>query len=783
MLHHIESGITLLYLAQVSMLSRTVSKVACARPVWRRLYANSSNNVRSSESTPEVEPKINRFAKQYAKQGQTRNQLQKETNRQTQRNPNAFNEASSKNSRNYNKQTSVKQDLEKLKQNRSQQVHSGQEKVSKPSSANLGSRATSQARTSVLPSVPRKRIQPKKLRKTVKKLVKIQLPPFITASNLATIMHVPLNDVFRKLEGLGFEDIRHNYILDRENAAMVADEYGIEVDVKDESGDDLFPAPVKPDLLEERPPVVTIMGHVDHGKTTILDYLRKSSIVSQEFGGITQHIGAFSVTTPKSKKRITFLDTPGHAAFLKMRERGAIITDIVILVVAADDSVMPQTIEAIKHAKKSGVPMIVAINKCDKPGVKIEKVLSDLSLHNVDIEDYGGETQTVQVSGKTGLNMDKLEEAVITLSEMYDFKAEPKGIHAEGWIIESEVVKGMGNVATVLVRRGSLKNGDIIVAGKTFCKIRGMKDENGKMVKLAGPSTPVRIWGWKDLPDSGDQILQANSEQIAKKVIDHRITRSQEIQATRDIEDINVKRLEEIKEAERLEKIAELKKAGLDTSTLEKAEQDKKSIKCNYIVRSDVFGSAEAIKESIDGLGNEEVESVVISHEAGPPTDSDIELAKTFGATIFCFNMKVPKPIAVRADKEKVKVKEHNIIYRLIEDVTDELSSHLKPRVEIKTLGEVDIKDVFVVTVKKQKVKIAGCKVATGSIESSSQVKVLRNGVEVYCGKLSSLKHVKDDITEATKGKDCGIAFEKWQDFEAGDKIQVYEEILHKRYL
>lgn len=775
----------LLYLAQVSMLSKTVSKVACARPIWRRLYANSSNKVGSPESTTESKPKVNRFAKQYADQDRNRNRLQSGSNRTIPRDPNPSNEGPGKNSSNTNRQTSAKQNLEKLKQNRSQQIRCGQKKITRSGSANLGSSAnsSSQPRAPLLQSAPRKRIQPKKIKKTVKKLVKIQLPPFITASNLATIMHVPLNDVFKKLEGLGFEDIRHNYILDRENAAMVADEYGIEVEVVEESGDDLFPAPIKPDLLVERPPVVTIMGHVDHGKTTILDYLRKSSIVSQEFGGITQHIGAFSVTTPKSKKRITFLDTPGHAAFLKMRERGAIITDIVILVVAADDSVMPQTIEAIKHAKKSGVPIIVAVNKCDKPGVNVEKVLGDLSLHGVDIEDYGGETQTVQVSGKTGLNMDKLEEAVITLSELCDFKAEPKGIHAEGWIIESEVVKGMGNVATVLVRRGSLKNGDIIVAGKTFCKIRGMKDENNKMVKIAGPSTPVRIWGWKDLPDSGDQILQANSEQIAKKVIDYRITRSQEIQATRDIEDINVKRLEEIKEAERLEKIAELKKAGLDASTLEKAEQDKKTIKCNYIVRSDVFGSAEAIKESIDGLGNEEVESVVISHEAGPPTDSDIELAKTFGATIFCFNMKVPKPIAVRADKEKVKVKEHNIIYRLIEDVTDELSFHLKPRVEIKTLGEVDIKDVFVVTVKKQKVKIAGCKVTTGSIKSSSQVKVLRNGQEVYCGKLSSLKHVKDDITEATKGKDCGIAFEKWQDFEAGDKIQVYEEILHKRYL
>lgn len=633
------------------------------------------------------------------------------------------------------------------------------------------------------------RIQPlrkrkvRKIKEQRKPLVKIQLTPFISVSNLATIMQVPLNDVFKKLEGLGFEDIRHSYILDKENAAMIADEYDIEVETVAESDDDLFSEPVKEELLKERPPVVTIMGHVDHGKTTILDYLRKSSIVSGEFGGITQHIGAFSVVTPKSRKKITFLDTPGHAAFLKMRERGAIITDIVILVVAADDSVMPQTIEAIKHAKKAGVPMIVALNKCDKPGVNVDKVLGDLAAQDIDIEDYGGETQTVQVSGKTGLNMDKLEEAIITLSELNDFKAEEKGVAAEGWVIESELVKGMGNVATVLVRRGSLKNGDVIVAGETFCKIRGMKDEKGKIVKLAGPSTPVQIWGWKELPDSGDHIIQARLEQIAKKVIDFRIARAQQIQASRDIEDINIKRAEEIKEAERLEKIAELKKAGLDSSELEREAQDTKITKCNYIIKSDVFGSAEAIKESIHELGNDEVQSCVISHSAGAPTDSDLDMAKTFNATIFCFNIKPPKQIVQRAEREKINIVEHNIIYRLIEQVTEELSSHLKPRIETKILGEVDIKDIFTITQGKSKIKVAGCKVATGVIKRSSDVKVLRGDKEVFKGTLSSLKHVKDDISEARKGNECGLGFHNWTGFEAGDKILVYEEIEHKRYL
>ncbi|CAK9442319.1 uncharacterized protein LODBEIA_P60620 [Lodderomyces beijingensis] len=625
--------------------------------------------------------------------------------------------------------------------------------------------------------------QPLKKQKKKKALVKVQLPPFITVSNLATVMQVPLNDVFKKLEGLGFEGMRHSYILDKENAAMIADEYGIEVESVENTNDDLFPAPVEEKLLKERPPVVTIMGHVDHGKTTILDYLRKSSIVKGEFGGITQHIGAFSVITPQSKKKITFLDTPGHAAFLKMRERGAIITDIVILVVAADDSVMPQTIEAIKHAKKAGVPMIVALNKCDKQGVNTDKVLADLAAQDVDIEEYGGDTQTVQVSGKTGLNMDKLEEAIVTLSEMNEFKAEPTGVPAEGWIIESEVLKGMGNVATVLIRRGSVKSGDIIVAGKTFCKIRGMKDENGRTVKSAGPSMPVQIWGWRDLPDSGDQILQAKSESIAKKVVDYRIARSQEIQASRDIESINVKNAEAIKEAERLEKIAEMKKAGLDSSELEK-DADANTVKrCEFIIKSDVFGSAEAIKESIDGLGNDEVKAHVISHSAGAPTESDIDLAKTFDAKIFCFNTKIPRQIQQRADSEKVTITEHNIIYRLIEDVTEELSSHLKPRIETKIHAEVDIKNVFTIKQAKSKAHIAGCRVKSGVIKRNSKVRVIRNGKEVYRGTLSSLKHVKDDVSEAPKGMECGLGFTDWNKFEEGDVIEVYEEVEHKRYL
>lgn len=616
--------------------------------------------------------------------------------------------------------------------------------------------------------------------------IKIKIPAFITVSNLASIMNIPIRSMLAKLEILGYEGLRYDFILEKEDACLIADEYNFDVEILQESINllDLSPAPIKEELLKERPPVVTIMGHVDHGKTTILDYLRKSSVVDEEFGGITQHIGAFSVLTPISKKRITFLDTPGHAAFLKMRERGANITDIVILVVAADDSVMPQTIEAIKHAKKSRVPIIVAINKCDKEGIKIDQVLSDLALHEIDIEDYGGDTQTIQVSGKTGLNMDKLEEAIITLSELNEFKAEESEIPVEGWIIESQMVKGMGPIATTLIRRGSLKIGQFIIAGKSLCKVKGMKDENGKSLKIAGPSTPVQVWGWKDLPEAGDQILQAENEKIAKEVINNRDIKEKEIKASEDIGKINKKRQEFIEEAERLEKINKLKLLGLDTTEFDNVDDEGNCLNINYMIKSDVFGSAEAIKESINLMGNEEVKARVISYEAGPPTEGDIDLAKTIGAEIFCFNIKIPKSIINKAEKEGVILKEHNIIYRLIEDVTDKLQSHLKPRIETKILGEVEIKDIFQVSLKnKTKVKVAGCKVLMGVIKKNSQIRVKRGETIVFDGALLSLKRVKDDINEARKGFECGVMFDQWEKFQPGDVIEVYELIEHQRFL
>ncbi|QEL59837.1 hypothetical protein CJJ09_001924 [Candidozyma auris] len=332
-------------------------------------------------------------------------------------------------------------------------------------------------------------------------------------------------------------------------------------------------------------------------------------------------------------------------------------------------------------------------------------------------------TQTVRVSGKTGMNMDKLEEAVITLSELSEFKAESKGVPAEGWVIESQVVKGLGNVSTVLIKRGTVKPGSFLVAGTTYCKVRGMKDENGKTVKAAGPSTPVQIWGWKDLPQAGDQILAADSEKLCRKVVKNREERNAIIQQSKDIEKINEMRQEEINELKRQEKINELKLAGLDPSEFMKEEEDKiKTVTVNYIVKSDVYGSAEAIKDSINGLGNEEVKAKVVSYDAGPPTDSDVDTAATINGSILSFNVKVPRSIHLKAERAGVKVVEDNVIYRLIEHVTEELTSKLKPHIEIKILAEADIKTVLQITGKnKTQVKVAGCKVNVGNLKDQQR--------------------------------------------------------------
>lgn len=628
----------------------------------------------------------------------------------------------------------------------------------------------------------------------------LTIPKFISLSNFAHILNTSFNKLINQMEKMGYTDLSHDYILDEENASLVADELGFKVVMDDSLGLDIFPEPPPKDLsnVPVRPPIVTIMGHVDHGKTTILDYLRKSSVAAGEHGGITQHIGAFSVKL-SSNREICFLDTPGHAAFLTMRERGANVTDIVVLVVAADDSVMPQTKEAIKHAQTAGVPIIVAINKMDKPGANPDKVIADLAANGVDVEAYGGETQTIPVSGKTGLGIDQLEEAIITLSEILEIKA-PKTGNAEGWVIESQIKKGQGSSATVLVRRGTLKVGSYIVAGQCWCKVRSMKDSYGKALKQAGPGTPVEITGWKELPQAGDEILQAKDETLAKKVTENRIARAKLIKEAEDVAIMNEQRkmahLEQEKEQLKLERI----KAGLtpeltndkNGKEAEDIEADEKGPKITqFIVKADVSGSAEAVADSIDGLGNEEVKSAVLYKGVGPITDTDLARAEAAGAHLITFNVNTDRDILNKAHSKHLKIHEHRIIYKLIEEVTDTLASQLKPDIKHKVLGEATIKEIFEISVKHGKNKtlyVAGTRVTNGSIQKNSKVKVIRGGSGdesnvVYTGTLSSLKRFKDEVDEVKKDNDCGMAFDNWADFKPGDVIQAYEEITIPRHL
>ncbi|PGH27580.1 translation initiation factor IF-2 [Polytolypa hystricis UAMH7299] len=604
----------------------------------------------------------------------------------------------------------------------------------------------------------------------------LYLPEFISVGNLANALGLHPSEFLRRMTDFGFEDVDYNHVLDAETAGLIATEFNF-TPVADHGGDDLVAAPVPEDTSHwpSRPPVVTIMGHVDHGKTTLLDWLRKSSVVASEHGGITQHIGAFSVTMP-SGKTITFLDTPGHAAFLDMRRRGADVTDIVILVVAADDSVKPQTIEAIKHAKESNVPIIVAINKVDKEGVNIEKVKQDLSRHNVYVEDFGGDVQTVCVSGKTGQGMRELEEAALTLSEMLDHRAPSDG-NAEGWVIEATTKKG-GRAATVLVKRGTLRQGDVVVAGTTWARVRTLKDEAGVVVNEAPPGTPVEVDGWKEQPQAGSEVLQASSEQQAKEVVELRLEKLETRKLGQDVEAINETRKAEIEKKRR-------ETATDEDGAVEENDTDTSGPRgVPFIVKADVSGSVEAVVNSISAIGNNEVYARILQSGVGQIGESDIEYAAAAGSHIVTFNTHVEPGMSRMAEMSGVKIMKHNIIYELIDDVKAKLSEYLPPTVSQHVTGEAEIGQIFTITVKSRvTTSIAGCKVRNGVINKGHKVRVLRNKGIIHDGTITSLKNVKKDVTEMRKGTECGIGFLDWTDFQVGDHIQCYEELSEKRYL
>ena len=565
----------------------------------------------------------------------------------------------------------------------------------------------------------------------------IYLPEFITVANLAAVLRVRVEDFGNKMRDLGFEETNNDHILDAETAGLIAAEFNFEPILDTNESEDLVPRPPAEDvsLLPARPPIVTIMGHVDHGKTTLLDWLRNASVAASEHGGITQHIGAFSVAMPGGRL-ITFLDTPGHAAFLSMRQRGANVTDIVILVVAADDSVKPQTVEAIKHAKGAKVPIIVAVNKIDKEDANVERVKQDLARYGVDIEDFGGDTQVVCVSGKTGQGMAELEDAAIALADILDMRAETDG-PAEGWVLEA-TTKNSGRIATVLVRRGTLRPGDVIVAGSTWAKVRCLRDEAGMHVSAAGPGTPIEVDGWREQPTAGDEVLQAPDEQKAKSVVQHRIEAAERNKMATDMTAVNeARRLEQ--EKRELEKTNEQQLAEAETgvtpspSNLVQSSPGVKGV--FFLIKADVSGSVEAVLNSISALGNSEVHPHIIRYGVGPVTESDINHAAVAKGHIISFNTVVDPQMARMAEAMGVQILDQSIIYRLVDDVKAKLSEQLAPTVTQRVLGEAEVAQVFQINVRgRLLVPVAGCRVRNGLMSRNAKVRVLRGKETVFEG-------------------------------------------------
>ena len=626
---------------------------------------------------------------------------------------------------------------------------------------------------------------------------RVEIPEFISVQNMAQALGQRLDAFLAKLEEEGFEQPRHDHLLDSGTSSMLAELYGFEPVLHTaEVRQDLVARPFPEDIsqLPARPPIVTIMGHVDHGKTTILDYLRKANVVASEHGGITQHIGAFSVVMPVTERKITFLDTPGHAAFLDMRRRGANVTDIVVLVVAADDSVMPQTIEAINHSLQAGVQIIVAINKVDKPDADVEKVKADLTRHEVVVEDLGGDYQAIALSGKTGQGMDDLEEAIVTLSDVSDFRAETTG-PAEGWIIESKVTSA-GRVATVLVRRGTLRQGDYIVAGNTWARVRTLRNDVGDLVSEAQPGTPVQIDGWRgEDPTAGLEVLQADDEQHAKEVVDVRLAKTEALRDATDLAAINASRGEAAVAREKV--LAWQAESGFKSRKQQRVrlrdtrtgwitgQAETGPRKVHFVIKADVAGSVEAIVAAVNAIGNNDIQANVIHSGTGMITESDIRMLATSGEVGYAisFNQPIDGTMYRLAEAADLQILDHNVIYKATDQVKEKLSAELPPLITTKVVGEAEIGQIFEIGTKNKKVKIAGCKVTNGTISRAQKVRVLRREEPIFSGSLGSLKNVKKDVSEMRKGTECGMSFENWEDMEVGDRVQCFEEMSEPRKL
>ncbi len=569
----------------------------------------------------------------------------------------------------------------------------------------------------------------------------VQIPETITVGELANRMAIKANEVIKTMMKMGVM-ATINQPIDQDTATLVVEEFGhTAIALKeDQIEQQLLETSADIEVLP-RPPVVTIMGHVDHGKTSLLDYIRTTKVAAGEAGGITQHIGAYQVQTPKGL--ITFIDTPGHAAFTAMRARGANVTDIVILVVAADDGVMPQTIEAVNHARAAEVPIVVAVNKIDKHGADPDRVKNDLGKQNVIPEEWGGDVMFVNVSAKTGEGIDKLLESILLQAEVLDLKAPTTGL-AVGVVLESSIEKGRGPVATVLVKRGTLKTGDPIIAGQEFGRVRALFDALGKQVQTAGPAQPVQVLGLSDAPGAGDDLLVVESERKAREVALYRQGKYRDVRlagATKKVEDV-------------------FSQLGENAGQF-----------VNLIVKADVQGSAEALRDSLSKIGTDEASVKVIASGVGGITESDVSLAAASRARIIGFNVRADGAARSAMKDQGVEVNYYSIIYEALDDVRSWVAGMLKPEIKEQIVGLAEVREVF----RSSKFgTVAGCLVTEGVIKRGNPVRVLRENVVIHQGELDSLRRFKDDVGEVRGGTECGIGVVKYNDIRVGDQIECF---------
>ena len=581
----------------------------------------------------------------------------------------------------------------------------------------------------------------------------LKVTEFITVGELASLMNVSATEVISACFSLGVM-VTMNQRLEADTLLLVADEFGFKIEFSDA---DLEEADSEEDIdteesLVSRAPIVTVMGHVDHGKTSLLDYIRKTNVIAGESGGITQHIGAYNVKL-ENGQRITFLDTPGHEAFTAMRARGAQVTDIAIIVIAADDDVMPQTKEAISHAQAAGVPMIIAINKVDKPNANPDNIRQQLSGMNILVEEWGGNVQAQEISAKMGNNMDVLLEKVLLQAEMLELKANPAR-SAQGVVIEASLDKGRGYVATMLVQSGTLRVGDYVVAGKNHGKVKALLDERGKNLEQAGPSIPATILGLDGAPTAGDKFRVYADESEGKSIANKREQLQRELS-------IRTKKHTTLEELGRRIALGEFKEL-------------------NIILKGDVDGSVEALSDQLQRLSTEEISVNILHSGVGQITESDINLAAASDAIIIGFNVRAGANAKDLADREEIEIRTYSVIYKAIDEVKEAMEGMLSPEIQEQVIGNVEIREVF----KISKIgTIAGCMVLTGKVTRQSKVRLLRDGIVKFDGELESLKRFKDDVREVTKGYECGLNLKGYNDIEQNDILEVYEEVAVKKKL